>query len=287
MRVPKIWIGVGVVGVLILVNVAIGVYAFRAPAHSLSVSFMDVGQGDAILITGPTGMQVLIDGGPDKSVVRELPKRMGPLDRHIDLMVETHPDKDHIAGLPEVLRLYDVDSFMSPGLNADTNVYAQLVDSLSREPGVVAYVARAGMRIHLGEGAYADVLYPNKDVSKLQATNDASIALHVVYGDTSFLVTGDMPATIEEELVRTLPQSDLTSDVLKAGHHGSKYSTSATFLEAVAPRTVVISAGAKNTYGHPAPEVLARVKDAGATLYSTIESGTITFVSDGKEVVRK
>lgn len=200
------------------------------------------------------------------------------------MMVETHPDKDHISGLSDVLEQYDVRAFMSPGLASDTNVYARLVSSLEHETGIVPYVARAGMRINLGGGAYADVLYPNKDVSHLHATNDASIVLHVVYGSTSFMLTGDLPSTIEDELVRTSSSTLLTSDVLKAGHHGSKYSTDDAWLAALAPSVVVISAGAGNTYGHPAPEVLTRIQKASARTVSTIENGTITFESDGSQI---
>lgn len=255
--------------------------------RTLQISFLDVGQGDALFIQGPTGVQVLIDGGPDRSVVRELPRVMGPLDRSIDLMIETHPDKDHIAGLSDVLETYQVNSFLSPGLPSDTNVYARLVESLQHETGIASYVAKRGQRIHIGGGAYADILYPNKDVSHLRATNDASIVLRVVYGSTSFMLTGDLPSTIEDVLVRENSPDLLHSDVLKAGHHGSRYSTDALWLSVVRPRVAVISAGKGNTYGHPAPEVLARLRTAGTEVVSTMDEGTITFESDGVQVVQK
>ncbi len=271
----------GVVFVLCVSNVGL-VWLVVAPArHTLRVSFLDVGQGDAVLVQGPTGITMLVDGGPDRSVVRELSPLLGPLDRHIDMVVETHPDKDHIAGLADVFDTYDVDVFMNPGLPSDTDTYARLVAAASREEGLATYIARRGQRINLGGGAYADVLYPNKDVSHLRATNDASIVLHVVYGDTSAMLTGDLPSTIEDALVHDVPARELQSAVLKAGHHGSKYSTDQEWLEAIAPHVVVISAGKGNTYGHPAPEVLSRVRTFGARIVSTIDSGTLTFESDG------
>lgn len=230
---------------------------------------------------------MLVDGGPDRSVVRELPKLIGPLQRTIDVMVETHPDKDHIAGLADVLETYEVKNIMSPGLPSDTNVYGRLVSTVESEPSIQSYLARTAMRIHLGGGAYADVLYPNKDVSRLKATNDASIVLRVVYGQTSFMLTGDMASTIEEELVRSAWAGELESDVLKVGHHGSKYSTSDLWLQAVSPAVAIISAGKGNTYGHPAPEVLGRIERQGARTLSTMDQGTITLVSDGVRVVEK
>ena len=141
------------------------------------------------------------------------------------------------------------------------------------------------MRIHMGEDVYADVLYPDRDVSKGE-TNAGSVIVRMVYGDSSFLLTGDAPDTVEEYLVQ-LDAVALDSDVLKAGHHGSRSSTAASFLSAVTPQTVVISAGKDNSYGHPHEEVVRRVQDAGAELVSTMGEGTITFTSDGTNIVRK
>ncbi len=276
-----------VVILLICANIAVALLvAFpNAASHGLRVSFLNVGQGDAILIQGPTGVDVLVDGGPDRSVLRELPRVMGPLDRTINMVVETHPDKDHIAGLADVFAEYIVKNFMSPNLANDTDVYKRVVHAEESESGLQTVVARKGMRIHMGDGAYADVLYPDHDVSHLQATNDASIVLHVVYGNTSFMLTGDLPSTIEDQLV-TQYHDALASDVLKAGHHGSKYSTDDVWLASVHPRTVVISAGKGNTYGHPSPETLARITGEGAAIVSTMDSGTIVFESDGTRVTR-
>jgi competence protein ComEC len=271
---------------LVVMNIIVLVQLFSHHRGVLTVSFLDVGQGDAILIEGPTGVDVLIDGGPDRSVVRELPRLMGPLDRQLAMVVATHPDKDHIGGLPDVFSLYDVDTLLTPGLASDTDGYDRFIETVAQESGLVSYLAHAGQRISLGSGAYMEVLYPNKDVSRLRATNDGSIALRVVYGDSSFLLTGDLPSTVEDTLVKT-GDTSLASDVLKAGHHGSKYSTSALWLSQVAPSVVVVSAGKGNTYGHPAVEVLERIERQGAEVVSTIEEGTITFVSDGVSLWRQ
>lgn len=272
------------VALLLVANAAVLVYALRPQTEPvLTVSFLDVGQGDSILITGPTGIEMLIDGGKDRSVLRQLPRAMGPLDRSIDIVVATHPDADHIGGLPDVLARYHVSHIFVSGRDADSSYVERFEDSAGKEPGAVQATLRKGTRIHLGGGTYADVLHPEDNVAKLPDTNDASVSLRLVYGETEFMLTGDAPAWVEDRLVEEYGDA-LASDVLKAGHHGSKTSTSAAFLDAVGPDTVVISAGKDNSYGHPHPDVVARIREAGAEILSTIEEGTITVVSDGRSV---
>lgn len=261
------------------------VIAPEKPAR-LAVSFLDVGQGDSILIEGPTGIQVLVDGGKDRSVLRELPRVMHPLDRSIDAVVATHPDADHIGGLPDVLARYRVSTLVASGREGDSSEYERIEDASAREPNAVRVLAREGMRIHLGGGAYADILHPEDNVAKLKGTNDASVAMRLVYGETEFMLTGDAPSWVEDRLVEAYG-SRLRSDVLKAGHHGSKTSTSAVFLDAVDPSIVVVSAGKDNSYGHPHGEVVDRVLASNAALRSTADAGTITFVSDGITVAEK
>jgi len=268
---------------------AVVVVEFLLPApvpRGLQVSFLDVGQGDSILVTGPTGIQMLIDGGKNRSVLRQLPRLMGPLDRMLDMIVATHPDADHIGGLPDVFRVYRVSYFLEPGRVGDTSFYERLTASVVNEAGQKTILARRDMRIHLGDGAYADILFPEGDVEKLRETNDASIVMRVVYGETEFLLTGDAPVWVEDRIVLAYGTA-IESDVLKAGHHGSRTSTGAGWLSVVDPEIVVVSAGKDNSYGHPHPEVLERVAASGASIVSTIDEGTITFVSDGTQVRRK
>ena len=275
--------------VLILVASNVGLLlCLLAPAKEpmLTVSFLNVGQGDAILIEGPTGIEMLIDGGKDRSVVRELPRVMGPLDRSIDILVATHPDADHIGGLPDVLRLYQVSQIMLSGREAESSYVDRFEDAIENEGGARVVEVREGLRIHLGGGAYADVLHPENNVAQLRETNDASVSMRVVYGETAFMLTGDAGTWIEERLV-TQYGNELKSDVLKAGHHGSKTSTGDTFLMSVDPSVVVISAGKDNSYGHPHPEVVENIYESGATAVSTAEEGTITFVSNGLLVERR
>lgn len=272
---------------LALVPVTILVWANVITSHTplLRVSVLDVGQGDAIFIQSPTGTQILIDGGRDRSVLRRLPREMPLLDRSIDVVIETHPDADHIGGLPGVFDRYRVSYFLSPGVEHSTSDTLALAYALQSERGVTSVTARRGMRLDIGGGAYIDILYPDRDIKTVE-TNTGSIVARLVYGDTAFMLTGDAPASVEEWLV-ALDGETLESDVLKAGHHGSKTSSSAVWLEMVSPEFVAISAGEGNSYGHPAPEVLERIRAEGAAILSTIEEGTIRFTSDGVAVTHK
>lgn len=251
--------------------------------EELKVSFLDVGQGDAILIEGPTGIELLVDGGRDRSVLRELPRVMGPLDRSIDMVLATHPDADHIGGLPDVLTRYRVSSILVPARGTDSPQAVRFADAIEKEPNASGRIIVSGQRIHLGGGAYADVLYPDENAAALRETNDASVMLRVVYGETEFLLTGDAPVWAEDRVVNEYGDR-LQSDVLKAGHHGSRTSTGDVLLAAVAPTYVVVSAGKGNSYGHPHEEVIDRVLKAGATVLSTMDSGTITFSTNGTKL---
>lgn len=266
-------------------NTVVWVAFFHRPVPALTVSFLDVGQGDAILIQGPTGIQMLVDGGRDRAVLRELPKQMEVFDRTIDVVVETHPDADHIGGLPAVFERYAVAMFLEPGIPNDTNATLALTDAVQNEPGIETALARSGQRIVLGGGAYADILFPDRDVSTYE-TNTGSIVMRVVYGDTSFMLTGDAPSEIEDYLVGR-DGAKLKANVLKAGHHGSRNSTDARWLATVAPDIVVISAGKDNAYGHPHVETMERMRAQGAEVFSTAEQGTIVFKSDGTNVTAK
>lgn len=265
----------GVIAGFIFLNTII---FLSEPKQMLSVSFFDVGQGDAILIEAPSGVQVLIDGGADKSVLRELGEELSFFDRTIDAVVATHPDQDHIGGLSDVFERYQIDVFIESGAKNDTAASGALERAVQNE-NVPRVIARSGMKLSLGGGAYADILFPDRDVSSLES-NSASIIMRVVYGDTEFMLTGDAPSSIEGVLVSQYGEM-LESDVLKAGHHGSKTSSNPHFLQAVNPLYGVYSRGCENRFGHPAPEVVERFVSKGIHTFDTCEDGTVTFVSDG------
>lgn len=247
----------------------------------LEISFLDVGQGDAIFIEAPNGNQVLIDGGSNKTVLKELGKVMPFYDRTIDAVIATHPDKDHIGGLIEVLKGYGVSMFMEPGVSSDTGAYQELEKTIA-DKKLPKILARRGMSLNLGEGARLNILFPDRDTEGWE-TNTASIVAKLVYGNNSFLLTGDSPIAIEKYL-SMIDGKNLQSDVLKAGHHGSKTSTSESFASLVSPEYAVISAGKNNRYGHPHKEVLDILEKTKATILKTYEQGTISFSSDGEIV---
>ena len=271
---------------LILLFTATIWYAVFAESRNgiLTVAFLDVGQGDSIFIEAPSGNQVLIDGGSGSGVLRELSKVMPFYDRSIDIVIATHPDKDHIGGLPDVLENYKVGIFLEPGITSDTGVYRALEEIIS-EKDIRKILARRGMKLILGGGVELIILFPDRDVAGLES-NTASIVAQLVYGDTEFLLTGDSPKSIEKYLVSILGK-DLESDVLKVGHHGSKTSSDISFIGIVSPQYAVISAGKDNRYGHPHEEVINILKQFEAEVISTYEQGTVIFKSDGRTVFLK
>lgn len=247
----------------------------------LRVSFLDVGQGDAIFIEAPNGNQVLIDGGANKAVLKELGKVMPFYDRKIDAIIATHPDKDHIGGLIEVLKNYRANFVMEPGVSSDTGAYQELEKTIA-DKKLPRILVRRGMLLNLGEGARLNILFPDRDTDDWE-TNTASIVAKLVYGNNSFLLTGDSPIAIEKYL-SMIDGLNLKSDVLKAGHHGSRTSTSESFASLVSPEYAVISAGKDNKYGHPHKEVLDILEKSKTTILKTYEQGTISFSSDGERV---
>jgi competence protein ComEC len=256
----------------------------KRDCNCLTVSFLDVGQGDSILIETPDGFEVLVDGGPDASVLRELSKQRSFFDKEIDMVVATHPDLDHIGGLVDVLKRYQVKTILMTENEGESGAAAAFAAAAPKE-GAKIILADAGQVFQLGASTTIQVFSPTGDESKLES-NTASIVLRVVYGNTSFMLTGDAPMEIENYLVETYG-TQLDSDVLKLGHHGSKTSTSDAWLDTVTSQYAVVSAGLDNRYGHPHQDVMQRVFKRNIDTSHTGTDGTITFYSDGKTVWRK
>lgn len=247
----------------------------------LTVAFLDVGQGDAIYIETPDGVQLLIDGGPDSSVLRELGDVIPFWDRTIDVILATHPDKDHIGGLVDVLGRYQVSKIFRTDNESDTAVSSAFV-FMSDDEGAVIDILEAGEVIRLGASTTLTIFSPTSDATNWES-NNSSIVAKLTYGDVDFMLTGDAPSSIEDYLVGRYGEA-LLSEVLKLGHHGSKTSTSELFLEAVSPEYAVVSAGKDNRYGHPHAGVIGRVNERGIETLSTAVLGTIVFKSDGERV---
>ncbi|MFA6095282.1 MAG: ComEC/Rec2 family competence protein [Candidatus Paceibacterota bacterium] len=247
--------------------------------RNLRVYFLDVGQGDAIYVRAPGGHDMLVDGGPSGIVLRRLSEVMPFYDRSIDVLVETHPDADHIGGLPQVMKRFRIGVFLEPGVESE-NAVDDEIRRVRGEEGIDRILARRGMQVSLGGGASFDILFPDRDVSHLE-TNTASIVGRVRYGSTGVVLTGDSPKVIEAELVRHYGSS-LKSDVLKAGHHGSHTSSGEGYVRAISPGYAIISAGKDNRYGHPHREVTDLFGKLGIPMLSTYEAGTVECVSDGR-----
>ncbi len=248
----------------------------------LKVSFLDIGQGDAIFIEAPNGRQILLDGGPGSSVLRRLSQVMPFYDRSIDALIVSNPDKDHFAGFLDVLDRYTVRYIIEPGTISTTAVY-HAFRALVQKENLPTFLLRTGDRIVLDRkrGVVLDVLFPDRDVSEL-SINDGSLVAKLSYGNTCVMLMGDSTQGVEEYLVHLFgPQ--LQCQVLKAGHHGSRTSTSPVFVADVKPTFAVISDGLNNKYGHPHQETLDTLKKFNVQILRTDELGTITLASDGQD----
>ena len=270
---------------LLVVAILVSCTAFTMPDDELRVSFLDVGEGDAILISKGS-QQVLVDGGPSPQAINlELGDRMPFWDRTIELLVLTHPHHDHLAGLVEVLRRYRVEQVLYPDLDYQLPLHDEW-QGLIEEKGIENTVARAGQQINLGDGVVITVLSPSEALMTGTESDidNNSVVLRLSIGDVSFLLTGDIMRETEWELIRQ--GADLTSTVLKVAHHGSDTSTTQEFLAVVSPQVAVICCGSDNRFGHPDADVLSRLEKVIDLddIYCTAEHGTIEFITDGKRL---
>ncbi|MDQ1300245.1 MAG: fold metallo-hydrolase [Chloroflexota bacterium] len=253
------------------------------PDGKLHVYFLDVGQGDAILIQAPDGRQILVDGGPSPTaLLNELGTVLPFWDRSLDLVVLTHPDSDHITGLIPLLDRYRVARALDTQLSDAASLAAAWRAGLARN-NITRTIAERGMRIPLGQ-AQLTVLHPGPRALRGTASDDNNnaIVLRLDYGQTSVLLTGDAEAEAEADMIKAgLP---LRAELLKVGHHGSKGSTAAPFLAAVAPRLAVIQVGADNSFGHPHPDILTRLTAARVEIFRSDRHGRIEVISDGRTI---
>ena len=260
--------------------------AFSLPDGKLHVTFADVGQRDAILITTPSGQHVLIDGGPEPvEAARLLGAALPFWDRSIELAVLTHAHSDHSAGLVEVLRRYDVFHILERGMIYNSQPYDAWRQA-AKDEGALITQAQAGQVVTFDDGVSIQVLGPSGTPTRSTESdiNNSSVVLRVVYGEVSFLLTGDILREAEERLVARGAHVD--SDVLKVAHHGSCSSSSEVFLRSVTPAAAVISVGEDNRFGHPhleAVDSLLRHVDEDLLLM-TKDRGTIEFVTDGSRL---
>jgi competence protein ComEC len=271
---------------LLIVAILVWSVALTLPGDRLHVSFLDVGQGDAILIQTPDGHNILIDGGPDpRRLSLALGERLPFWDRTIDLVVCTQPHADHITGLIEVLERYEVKRVLESGVPYDSSVYREWL-RLIEEKGIHYDLARSGQEIDLGNGLKLEVLNPPfaffEDTSCDVDNN--GIVMKLIWKKVSFLFTADIREEAELHLI--MQRVNLRSTVLKASHHGSMTSTIPQFLAAVGPEVAVISVGAANPFGHPSHEVVERLAHRVGidNVYRTDRHGSVELITDGERL---
>ena len=243
------------------------------PSGLVQVHYIDVGQGDSILIVSPEGKVMLIDGGVAGSPALEYLSIKG-ID-HIDLMVATHPHADHIGGLVEVLSALKVSEVVTNGQPTTTKTYEDFLDGIAKAKAVYKEVKR-GDKLALGSLTF-DVLSPEGPGG--DDLNEGSLVLRLVYGEVAFLFTGDAGHAAEAGMLAA--GDDLQAQILKVGHHGSSSASSPEFLAAVKPEVTIYSCGVGNSYGHPDAETIANLTDTGASIYGTDVNGTVVVTSDG------
>jgi len=263
----------GLLGLMTIVTFFVWLVVEQSSAGKfLTVAFLDVGQGDAIFITTPSGRQILFDVGPGRAVLSPLGQTMPFFDHSLDLVLFSHGDADHVGAWTDILTRYDVDYLLAGyWFNAQTDKDNNFMP------------IKAGTRINFDHDIKLDIIGGGMTNSK---NNENSLVARLSYGSTTFLLTGDSMAKEERVEINKLGYY-LQADVLKVAHHGSKTSTGAYFLNFVRPHYAVISVGAKNSYGHPTAETLGRLKNIGAEILRTDQEGTIVFQTDGKNLVNK
>lgn len=255
--------------------------ALTGNRHVMRVHFIDVGQGDSILVQAD-GINMLIDAGPEASSDSLISYLKKQKIRKLHYIVATHPHEDHIGGMAAVVRKFDVGRFYAPRTISETRYFEDMAVSLMQK-GQRIIPAREGIRFFLGESAECLMLSPCSE--SYDNTNNYSSVIRITYGSSSFLFTGDAEEQVEDEIIES--GADIDCDVLKAGHHGSSTSSSRQFLEAVTPDTAVISVGKDNDFGHPSKAVLNSLECMDIQIYRTDIDGTVILESDGKSIIKK
>ncbi|MCC6643798.1 MBL fold metallo-hydrolase [Candidatus Peregrinibacteria bacterium] len=254
------------------------------PDGHLRVWFLDVGQGDAILMRLPAGEWVMVDGGPDAKVLDWMGRIMPFYERQIELVVMSHPHADHINGLVEVMQRFEVKNMLLSGVKYNYAGYQKILEDAASQKTRLWYGQKEDWRI--GKVGF-DLLYPQRSLQgeEMENVNNSSIVFRLIYAGKRIFFSGDL----EEKKERDLTQSGqrLKSEILKAGHHGSKTSSTEELLEAVKPYYAVISCGVDNKFKHPFPGTLERLNDHGVTVFRTDIDGTVEVEIDGEDVLMK
>lgn len=248
--------------------------AFQEVDSNLVVTYLDVGQADAILIQN-NEEAMLIDAGNNEDGELLVEYFQENNITKFQYVVGTHPHEDHIGGLDDVIKHFEVEKVYLPDVITTTKTFTDVLDAIE-EKNLTYTVPKIGEGFYLGE-AFITVIYTGTDEKEL---NNSSIILKLTFGSTTFLFTGDA----EEKVEKLILNQDIRADVLKVGHHGSEYSTSNDFLTAVNPKYAIISVGENNSYGHPNQVVLDKLNQQEIEIHRTDQEGTIIVTSDGSNI---
>ncbi|MCI1477242.1 MAG: MBL fold metallo-hydrolase [Clostridium beijerinckii] len=256
--------------------------ANNADINKMFVHYIDVGQGDCILVQ-VNNKNLLIDSGP-KSDRRKLFNYLSGLNLNkLDYVIATHPHEDHIGNMDDIIKTYSIGTFYSPKVESTTKSFEDMVDALKNKNLKVHVLKNNSNSIDLGENTKVNVFSPNKDF--YDNLNNYSPVIKIQYGNTSFLFTGDAEKEVEKEILNN--NEDIIADVLKVGHHGSSTSTSKDFLKKVNPSIAVISVGKDNIYNHPDAITTKLLDESNIKTYRTDKDGTIVICSDGSNISKK
>lgn len=250
------------------------IYSYQLKEHFLKLSILDVGQGDATLINLSNQKIVLIDGGPDNLVLRSLGKELPFYKKKIDAIIISHFHHDHISGLVEIFRRYKVE-FLIYGANLKQFYPNTLLFTEAKKQGTKIIVLEKKLNITLEPGCNLEITHPYEFV--LDNDND-SLVVKLECHDFSFLGSGDNEGAMELAMLEK--SADISAQIFKASHHGSKTSNSKDFLRRIGPQLIVISAGLNNTFNHPSKEVIKIISELGIKYKETSRKGTINILSD-------
>lgn len=248
-----------------------------ALAAPLSAHFIDVGQADSTLVKLANGETMLIDAGDNKTGIDAVAYIKNAGIKRIDYLVATHPHADHIGGMSDVIKQFDIGRIYMPDAAANTKTFSDMLDAIE-EKNIPVTKAAAGVNIFSFDNMSADIIAPNSE--KYDDLNNYSAVVRLTYGDTAFLFMGDAETLSENEIT-----AEVKADVIKIGHHGSDTSTGKNFIMRVSPRVAVISVGEGNSYGHPKKSVLDRLNANSIKIFRTDTDGTIVVGSDGKSII--
>jgi beta-lactamase superfamily II metal-dependent hydrolase len=271
--------------VAVLVGVLVWSTVYRQAGASVTsgnckISFLDVGQGDSTLISLPGSVEVLIDGGRDSEAVSQVEKNMPPFDNKIEYVIATHPDSDHIGGLPQVLQNYKVGEFIQTDKKGDSQTYSKLED-LIKQKNIPVHEVQKGEIISFSALASAKVLWPDEKQIDSLSSNDSSVVLRFACGSSYVILTGDAQTEAQDSIAKENTEDDLAAQIFHTAHHGAKNGFSENLVDKVKPETAIVSVG-PNSYGHPSSFTLNELGKLSIKTYRTDKNGTLSFVSNGQ-----